>query len=142
MNTKYEPSLLSQAGPFMSASTQAFDFDLPAVNAFFVFKDNDYFVEGENFSDNGRFMLNEISNSTLLQFRSSTGVKYFSGYYSAEYAKITRKETDRRGRVKETVIDDTDTILLQSVIVSPDGFFATETQPLALHKTALRKTDE
>ena len=110
--------------------------------AYFVFKDNDYFVEGENFSDNGRFMLNEISNSTLLQFRSSTGVKYFSGYYSAEYAKITRKETDRRGRVKETVIDDTDTILLQSVIVSPDGFFATETQPLALHKTALRKTDE
>ena len=109
---------------------------------YFVFTANEYKVEGDGFSDFGRFMINTISDFSLLQFRSSTDIKYFSGYYSVSFGKITKTETDRRGRKTEKTIDDLDTILLQPVIVNPESFFQAESKPVILRKTELKKTDE
>ncbi len=109
---------------------------------YLIFTKDEYSVENENFTDNGRFVLNTISETQLMQFRSNTNVRFFNGYYSANFAKVKKTETDRRGRTKEFIVDDTDTIILQPVIVSPDGFFASEAQGITLKRTELKKTDE
>ena len=115
---------------------------LASDGSYFVFTKDGYAMENENHTDKGRFMLNTVSETKLMQFRSDTNVKFFNGYYSAAFAKITKTQTDRRGRVKEFTVDDTDTIILQPVIVSPDGFFASEADPLTLKRTELKKTEE
>ena len=115
---------------------------LASDGSYFVFTKDGYTMENENHTDKGRFMLNTVSETKLMQFRSDTNVKFFNGYYSAAFAKITKTQTDRRGRVKEFTIDDTDTIILQPVIVSPDGFFVSEADPLTLKRTELKKAEE
>lgn len=109
---------------------------------YFVFANDEYLVESENFSDKGRFVLNSISDTKLMQFRSDTAVKFFNGYYSASFGKIKKTERNKRGKTTEVVVDDNDTIILQSVDVTPNGFFQNEVLPLTLKKTELKKTEE
>ncbi len=110
--------------------------------SYLIFGENVYSAEGESFKDSGKYMINSVSDVELMQFRSDTDIKFFNGYYAASFGKMIKKETSRRGKITETTVDDTDTIILQPVIVSPDGFFQTETQPLIFKKTDLKKTDE
>lgn len=107
---------------------------------YFVFENGAYTVQGDDFADNGLYMTNTVSGEQLLQFRSGTETKFFTGYYSASFDKIVTRQTDRRGRTTETSSDDEDTILLQPVVASPTGFFQAETQPLVLKKTERRDT--
>lgn len=109
---------------------------------YFVFSDGNYLMESEDLSDTGRFVLNSISGTVLLQFRSDTKVNFFSGYYAASFGKIKKTEKNRRGKIIESTVDDMDTIILQAVNVSPEGFFQTETKPLILKKTELKKSEE
>ena len=113
-----------------------------ADGKYFVFSDGSYLMESEDLSDTGRFVLNSISGSVLLQFRSDTKVNFFSGYYAASFGKIKKTEKNKRGKITEYTVDDTDTVILQAVNVSPDGFFQSETKPLTLKKTELKKTEE
>lgn len=113
-----------------------------ADGKYFVFSDGSYLMESEDLSDIGRFVLNSISGSVLLQFRSDTKVNFFSGYYAASFGKIKKTEKNKRGKITEYTVDDTDTVILQAVNVSPDGFFQSETKPLTLKKTELKKTEE
>lgn len=108
---------------------------------YYVFTDSTYTAQGDGISDSGRFMRNTVSGVQLLQFRSDAQTKVFEGYYLLSFGKITKTQTDRHGKVKEITLDDKDTILMQPVVVRPDGFFQTEAQPYTLKKTALRKTD-
>ena len=110
--------------------------------SYFIFTADSYSVEGDGFADKGRFMKNVVSGETLIQFRSDTPVKYFTGYYIVNYGKIVKKENSRSGKVVSKTVTDTDTLLVHPVVVSPDGFFQTEAQPVVLRKTELRKTDE
>ncbi len=114
---------------------------LSGDQSYFVFTQDSYKVEGEGFSDAGRFMVSTVSETKLLQFRSDTDTKYLNGWYIAGYGKIKKTETDRRGKTKDITLDDKETIVLHSVIVRPDGFFQTESQPVVLKKTALKKVE-
>ncbi len=110
--------------------------------SYIVFTKDGYSVDGEKIKDKGRFLVNKISSSNVLQFKSETSSKYFNGYYSISFAKITKTQTLRNGKLNEILVDDTDTLILQPVVVNPSGFFPTETQPIILKKTQVRKTDE
>lgn len=110
--------------------------------SYIVFSEDGYLVEGDGMSDRGRFLVNTISSSNILQFRSETPSKYFNGYYSISFATVKKTENLRGSKVREVTVDDKDTLILQPIVVSPNGFFHAESQPLVLKKTALRKTDE
>lgn len=109
---------------------------------YFVFKDGTFIAEGENLNDSGMYITNIISGTSVLQFRNNNETVYFSGYYIPSFNKVTKTKTDKRGRQTSSVIDDKDTILLQSIVVSPDGFFQTESRPIILHRAELKKTEE
>ena len=109
---------------------------------YFVFANDVYIVESEKFTDKGRFVLNSISDTKLMQFRSDTDIKFFNGYYSASFGKIKKTERNKRGKTTEFVVDDNDTVILQSVDITPNGFFQNEVLPLTLKKTELKKTEE
>lgn len=108
----------------------------------FTFTEDTYSVEGESYSDRGRFVTNVVSGAELLQFRSDTSSGFFKGYYSVAFGKMTKTEKDRKGRITEKTVDDRDTIILQAVIVSPDGYFQTESQPVVLKKVEQKKGSE
>jgi len=55
---------------------------------------------------------------------------------------MKKTERNKRGKTTEIGVDDNDTIILQSVDVTPNGFFQNEVLPLTLKKTELKKTEE
>lgn len=105
---------------------------------YYFFEKDRYSVDGDNVSDFGMFLETEVSGTTLLQFRSESEKKFFSGFYSVEYGKRTVRKTDRRGRTVEETADDKETVVMHAVLVRPDGFFQTEARPLVLKKTEVR----
>lgn len=104
-----------------------------------AFTDGSYETQGSERTDSGLFMKLEVSGSELLQFRSDTASPYFTGMYLPEYQKVKKTETiTRKGKktAVEVEVDDTDTILLQSVSVSPDGFYKKEERAIVLKKSS------
>ena len=109
---------------------------------YFIFTDKEYSIESEDFNEKGIFVAVNVESKNLMQFRSNSQTKFFDGYFEPSFLKVTKRTTDKRGRVKEEIVDDTDTIVLQQVIVSPKSYFATESKPLILKRTQLKKEGE
>ena len=90
------------------------------------FTDSTYSATNKNSYDYGRFTTNNVSDVVLLQFRSVHEVPFFGHSYLPCFAS----EKDR------------DTVLLQSVVLSPEGFYKEVTPPLVLKKYIPPKDDE
>ncbi len=115
-----------------------------ADGSYLVFTDSTWEVTGTDISDTGLYMSLKVSGTQLLQFRSDKN-SYFSGVYLPEYQKKkTTKTVTKRGRktAVEVEVDDTDTIVLQSVNVSPDGFYKKEERAIILKRSELKKSKE
>ena len=88
-----------------------------------TFDDISYSVVGNGFSDSGRYMRVVVSGTTLLQFKSDTASPFFAGSYDVSFASEP---------VAGKAVEDTTTLLLRPVTVSPDGFYHKEVQPVTL----------
>ena len=106
----------------------------------FVFKDNAFSAEDseERPLSQGRFAVNTISSADVIQFKTDSGHAVLNGWYLPAFASITKTVQDRRGNPVTQTEDDRDTLILQSVAVSPDGFFRTEDESIVLRKTELK----
>ena len=111
-------------------------------NTIVTFTENKYEAKGKSSYDAGRFTSNEITGSTLIQFRSEQGAPFFKGSYLPEFQTTKRTEKDSRGRSFEKIISDTDTVLLHTVVVNPEGFYQEPVAPLILKKYVPPKEDE
>ena len=90
------------------------------------FTENSYTASGKSSYDSGRFTTNEVSGSTLLQFRSVHEVPFF-------------KRTYQPGFQDEK---DNDTIVLYRVVLSPEGFYQEPANPLVLRKYTPPKEED
>lgn len=90
------------------------------------FTDANYVANGKSSYDSGRFTTNEITGSTLIQFRSAHELPFFKENYLPSF----QSEKDR------------DTILLNPVVISPEGFYKEQNAPLVLKKYTPPKEDE
>lgn len=90
------------------------------------FSETNYVATGKTSYDSGRFTTNEITGCTLLQFRSVHEVPFFKENYLPSF----QSEKDR------------DTILLNPVVISPEGFYKEQNAPLVLKKYTPPKDDE
>ena len=90
------------------------------------FSEYAYVANGKSSYDSGRFTTNEVTGSTLLQFRSVHEVPFFKGSYLPSF----QSEKDK------------DTIILHDVVLSPEGFYQESTSPLVLKKYIPPKEDE
>lgn len=90
------------------------------------FSETNYVATGKTSYDSGRFTTNEITGSTLIQFRSAHELPFFKGNYLPSF----QSEKDR------------DTILLNPVVISPEGFYKEQNAPVVLKKYTPPKEDE
>lgn len=90
------------------------------------FSESNYVATGKTSYDSGRFTTNEITGSTLIQFRSVHETPFFKGSYLPSF----QSEKDR------------DTILLSMVAISPEGFYREQNAPVILKKYTPPKDDE
>ena len=90
------------------------------------FSENNYVATGKTSYDSGRFTTNEITGSTLIQFRSAHELPFFKENYLPSF----QSEKDR------------DTILLNPVVISPEGFYKEQNAPVVLKKYTPPKEDE
>ena len=90
------------------------------------FSENNYVATGKTSYDSGRFTTNEITGSTLIQFRSAHELPFFKENYIPSF----QSEKDR------------DTILLNPVVISPEGFYKEQNAPVVLKKYTPPKEDE
>ena len=90
------------------------------------FSETNYVATGKTSYDSGRFTTNEITGSTLIQFRSAHELPFFKENYLPSF----QSEKDR------------DTILLNPVVISPEGFYKEQNAPLVLKKYTPPKEDE
>ena len=90
------------------------------------FSESNYVATGKTSYDSGRFTTNEITGSTLIQFRSVHETPFFKGSYLPSF----QSEKDR------------DTILLSMVAISPEGFYKEQNAPIVLKKYTPPKEDE
>ncbi len=88
-----------------------------------TFTKNSYVANGKSSYDSGRITTNEVTGSTLLQFRSVHEVPYFKNYYLP-------------------TASESETIVLYSVVLSPEGFYQEPTSPLVLKKYVPPKEDD
>jgi len=103
-----------------------------------TFSQTGYFVENESFKDEGRYVAQKMSGKELLQFRSDNSSPFFHGFYESKFMTSETVKTVRNRPV--TVIDvDKNTVVLQGVIVTPTGFYQTESSPIVLRRTELKK---
>lgn len=106
------------------------------------FSENNYNVTSKDSYDSGRYTRNKISESTLIQFRSEKKLPYFAGSYLPSFFKTTVQSKDSKGRISEKVSVDKETVTLQSVVLSPDGFYTEQIPPLVLKKYIPPKEEE
>lgn len=78
-----------------------------------------YSIEKDGVSDKGRYTQIDIFGKTFLQFRSEKGTVFLSGSY------LPSSADDGEGG---------ETVTLQKVAVSPDGFYPEQTAPIVLKK--------
>ena len=90
------------------------------------FSETNYVATGKTSYDSGRFTTNEITGSTLIQFRSAHELPFFKENYLPSF----QSEKDR------------DTILLNPVVISPEGFYKEQNAPVVLKKYTPPKEDE
>lgn len=90
------------------------------------FSESNYVATGKTSYDSGRFTTNEITGSTLIQFRSAHELPFFKENYLPSF----QSEKDR------------DTILLNPVVISPEGFYKEQNAPVVLKKYTPPKEDE
>ena len=90
------------------------------------FSETNYVATGKTSYDSGRFTTNEITGSTLIQFRSAHELPFFKENYLPSF----QSEKDR------------DTILLNPVVISPEGFYKEQNAPVVLKKYTPPKDDE
>ncbi|MDY6398547.1 MAG: pallilysin-related adhesin [Treponema sp.] len=90
------------------------------------FSETNYVATGKTSYDSGRFTTNEITGSTLIQFRSVHELPFFKENYLPSF----QSEKDR------------DTILLNPVVISPEGFYKEQNAPVVLKKYTPPKEDE
>ena len=90
------------------------------------FSETNYVATGKTSYDSGRFTTNEITGSTLIQFRSAHELPFFKENYIPSF----QSEKDR------------DTILLNPVVISPEGFYKEQNAPVVLKKYTPPKEDE
>ena len=91
-----------------------------------AFGEYTYSANGKTSYDSGRFTTNDVSGATLLQFRSLHEVPFFRHSYLPAF----QNEKER------------DTIVLSDVVLSPEGFYREQTDPLVLKKYVPPKDDE
>ncbi len=104
-----------------------------------TFTQDNFHVEGNSIRDDGRFVSQEMSGSQILEFRSSGTEPYFKGFYEPKYHKTETTKTVKGKTVVQTEIDK-NTIILQNVIANADGFYQTETSPVILYRSEIKKT--
>lgn len=90
------------------------------------FTEDGYTAAGKTSYDSGRFTTNEVTGHTLLQFRSLHELPFFKNSYLPAFQNAK----------------DVDTILLHSVVLSPEGFYSEPESPLVLKKYTPPKEDE
>jgi outer membrane protein OmpA-like peptidoglycan-associated protein len=90
------------------------------------FSESNYVATGKTSYDSGRFTTNEITGSTLIQFRSAHELPFFKENYLPSF----QSEKDRN------------TILLNPVVISPEGFYKEQNAPVVLKKYTPPKEDE
>lgn len=106
--------------------------------SYIVFSKNTFTRQNGSESEFGQYNLFTISKNQLIQFRPTAENPYFSGAYSIAYE---HRSNSSDGKSSDDQTLDKNTILLQPVIVNPDGFYATESRPIVLKRTALKKAD-
>ncbi|MBR4598509.1 MAG: pallilysin-related adhesin [Treponema sp.] len=106
------------------------------------FTETTYTATGKTSYDAGRFTTNEVTGSTLIQFRSVHELPYFKNSYLPSFQTSKKTERDSRGRVVEKEVADKDVIILHDVVLSPEGFYREATAPLVLKKYVPPKEDE
>lgn len=106
------------------------------------FDSSTYTASSDKSYDAGRFTTNEVSEATLLQFRSVHEVPYFKHSYRPVFQTVKSSDRDSRGKLVEKDIVDTDTIILHNVVLSPTGFYQAPVPPLVLKKYIPPKDDE
>ena len=106
------------------------------------FSEYSYTANGKNSYDSGRVTTNEVTGSTLLQFRSAHEVPYFKNSYLPSFQITKTSERDSRGRISEKEVADKDTIILQNVALSPEGFYNAPVSPIILKKYVPPKETE
>lgn len=106
-----------------------------------TFSKTGYQAVGSTENDSGRFTENDISGSTLIQFRSDGNSAFFRGAYLPSFQTKSVTEKNSRGRSVEKTIIDKETLVLQSVVVSPNGFYNEQRSPLVLHAYTPPKED-
>lgn len=104
-----------------------------------TFTASGYFVENERSSDTGRYVVQKMNGGEIMQFRSESGTPYFSGFYEPKFVVNETVRTVRNKPVK-TSETDKNTVILQSVVANPDGYYQTESMPLVLHRSQIKKT--
>ena len=83
------------------------------------FTNNEYVVDSEKIKDKGRYTQIDIFGKTFIQFRSEKGSQFFSGNY------LPTSSSDVAG---------VETVSLQKVSVSPEGYYPEQTNPIVLKK--------
>ncbi|MBR1537808.1 MAG: pallilysin-related adhesin [Treponema sp.] len=107
-----------------------------------TFTENTYIANGKTSYDSGRFTTNEVTGSTLLQFRSAHELPYFKNSYLPSFQISKKTVRDARGRASETDVADKDIVVLHNVLLSPEGFYQEPDAPLVLKKYVPPKEDE
>ena len=98
------------------------------------FSEKGYVATGVTSYDSGRFTTNELSGSTLIQFRSAHEVPFFKHSYIPQFQTSVETVRDSRGKATEKENVDKDTIILQGVVLSPEGFYPEPFAPIVLKK--------
>ncbi|WP_296324815.1 pallilysin-related adhesin [Treponema sp. UBA3813] len=83
-----------------------------------TFADNKYVAKGKSSYDSGRFTTNEVTDSTLLQFRSVHETPFFKSSYIPSF------QSEK----------NLDAIVLTEVLLNPEGFYLEPSAPILLKK--------
>lgn len=104
-----------------------------------TFSQTGYFVENDSIRDEGRYVAQKMSGTELMQFRSEGSTPYFQGFVEPKFMTSETIKTVRNRSVS-VINTDKNTIILQSVVVNPTGYYQTESSPVVLHRSQIKKT--
>lgn len=93
-----------------------------------AFSDSAFSTKSKKELTNGRFVVTEINGTKLLQFRTTSEKSVLNGCYIPSFGGPRK--------------NDNEAISLQSVSISPEGFYKEQTPPIVIRKYTPPKEDE
>ncbi len=96
------------------------------------FDDEVYTASRDDYLDSGRFKSFVISGTRLIQIKSESDKPVLDGVYALKFPVVEVKKATAK---QKAVTDfDRDTVIMQKVVVNPEGFYFADTVPVTLHK--------